>query len=239
MAVSKSMEFPYKKPYASKVNEQPVNENQSFIPVPGPQGLPGSPGPKGDKGDPGERGPKGPKGDKGDPGKPGTNGKDGKSYFPVYMQNAGWAKYISASSKQRKIGATEGDDGWVGFWLETDNSSIELYLPEDSVSLYNPNTRRINFKGLNIGAQVQISYRFEITTFSANTEVWCRSLSSNEESSVTSFIGNLKYEYSYDISVNHSVTVDSEATRIFGVLPQLRSDYPATAVLKSIYVSVF
>ena len=243
MAISKSVDFPYsnnKKKYSARVEAESsatAAENLTYLPVPGPQGMPGSPGRNGQKGDKGDTGPKGEKGDKGDPGKP---GRDGKSYFPTYQQNVGWAVYENRSLKTFKLGATQGEDGWVKLSVDGDGPRTnEKFLPEGSVSLYNKNTKKINFKALNIGTQVQIVYNLELTTFSSNTEIWSKSLTSSEDTSVVAFEGTLKYQYDYDLSITHNLFVDNDGDRSFGVVPQFRTDLDSVARLKSIYISVF
>lgn len=235
---SKDMDFPVsKKAYASKVIQDTAQQQPTFLPVPGPQG------PEGKQGRQGEVGPAGPKGDRGEPGIPGVDGKDGKdgeSYFPSYKQNAGWALYTNKNLKQIKLGASEGEDGWVSLYIDQNGSgTIEKYLPKESVSLYNTTSRRINTKGLKIGAQLQIVYNFEITTFSSNTEIWARSMFANSEISNTTFVANFKYDYIYEVSVTHNLSVTSEADKINGIVSQLRSDNTALATLKSVMISVY
>lgn len=230
------MEFPKSnKSYGSKIQES-QDQVQQFFAVPGPVGPAGPQGPKGEPGKPGERGEKG---DRGEKGTPGRDGKDGKSYFPVYEQNAGWAIYFDKQHKQLKLGADQGEDGWVSFFVDCKGEDTnEKYLPAESVSLYNPVSRRINSKHLKVGSQLQITYSFEVTTFNANTEIWARSLFPNSGLSYSSFVANLKYDYVYDLSVSHNLTVTSDTDRIGGIVPQLRSDYTSTAVIKSILISV-
>lgn len=237
MSVSKNMDFPVsRKNYASKVEQSIDSSNEvSFIAVPGPEGKQGIPGPQGPKGDPGES-IVGPKGDKGDPGKP---GKDGKSYFPVYEQKAGWAMYGNSSDRFVKLGATQGDDGWVSMFVDAHQSQTEeKYLPEGSVSLYNPETRKVNLRGLKLGSQVRVTYVLDISTMSSNTEVWARSSIGKTDDDVYSFVANLKYEDSYELSYTHTVHIKSESIKSFGISPQIRTDYPAMGRLKSITVSV-
>jgi hypothetical protein len=243
MAISKSVDFPYssnKKKYSARVEAESSatsTENLNYLPVPGPQGPAGVAGRNGQKGEKGEVGPKGDKGDKGDPGKA---GKDGKSYFPTYQQNSGWAIYHNSSDKMYKLGASQGEDGWVKLFVDGDGKrTSEKFLPEGSVSLYNKNTKRINLKALKIGSQIQVVYNLEITTFSSNTEIWSKSLMNSEQSSVVSFEGTLKYQYDYDLSITHNFVVDNDGDRSFGVLPEFRTDLDAIARLKSIYISVF
>jgi hypothetical protein len=236
MATSSNINFPTSG-YASKVQESKKIEEPQFFAVPGPQGPQGPPGPPGQKGAPGVPG-ESIKGDKGDPGPAGKNGKDGKSYFPSYNQNAGWAKYSDARNKEMPIGATRGTDGWVSFWIDGSEKE-ERYLPSGSVSLYSPETRKINFRGLAIGAQVQIAYTFEITTLSPNTEVMSRSLFHGTDKSFVTLVGSLKYQHTYEISIIHQLTIESELDKTSGIVPQLMSDLDALASLKSIYISVY
>jgi len=231
------VEFPKSnKSYGSKIQES-QEQVSNFFAVPGPMGPQGPQGPKGEPGLPGLPGKDGQKGDRGERGIPGKDGKDGKSYFPVYEQNAGWAIYFNGEPKQVKLGADQGEDGWVSVFVDG-TSKNEQCLPEGSVALYNPVTRKINLRHLKIGSQLQITYNFELTTFTANTEVWAKSLFLNSESSYTSFVANLKYDYVYDLSTTHHVTLASELHKTGGIVPQLRSDHTSIAVIKSILVSV-
>lgn len=236
---SKNVEFPKSsKSYGSKIQESQEQVN-SFFAVPGPAGPQGPAGPKGDPGRPGDRGDKGDRGERGLPGKDGRDGKDGKSYFPIYQQNAGWAIYFDSNQKLIKLGADQGEDGWVDIFVDGNGSGTnEKYLPEESVSLYNPVTRKINTKHLKVGSQIALTYNFEVTTFNANTEIWARSLFPNSGISNTSFVANLKYDYTYDLSTTHFLTLISETDKSSGIVPQLRSDYTATAIIRSILVSI-
>lgn len=240
MSVSKNMDFPSsKKSSYSQLTQQsmPQENSVSYIPVPGPQGPKGDPGSAGVRGERGERGEKGDPGPKGDPGKNGKDGKDGKTYLPVYGQDSGWAKYENSLVEQTRLGATRGQDGWVSFLVDG-KPSVERYLPRDSVSLYGGDTKRINFKGLNLGSRVEIIYTFEVETFSSNTELWCRTYFPGTEKDITSLVGILKYQYTYEMSITHSVFIDNESDRISGAVPQLRTDMDALARLKTIHISV-
>lgn len=241
---SKSMDFPNNKKsgYASQVQQSQSEATQvssSFIPVPGPIGPQGPAGPQGPSGPAGKNGEKGPKGDKGDKGERGTPGKDGVSYMPVYGQKAGWAVYSNLDQKDIKLGATRGEDGWVSFFVDGNGSDTnEKNLPEGGISLYNKEARKVNFKHLKIGTQVQITYIFEITTMYTNTEIWCRSYFPESDSSVSTFVAAPKYQYTYDLSATHNFWVDEDVQK-YGIIPQLRTDMDSTAKIKSIYISVF
>lgn len=233
---SKNMDFPTSKKsaYAAQVQQSQVQELgvASYIPVPGPQGPQGPVGPQG------AVGPKGDKGDPGEPGKPGKAGKDGKSGIPAHGQEPGWAIYVNSESKKSQLGATRGNDGWVDLYVVGGEGTNEKYLPEGSASLYNNNTRRINLKSLKLGSMVDIVYNIEIETFAPNTEVWVRSLFPDTEDEYTSLVGNLKYQYQYDLSVSQNLVVSKEVNKASGIIPQIRTDMDAIARIKSIVISV-
>jgi hypothetical protein len=236
------MDFPVNKKtgYAAQVQQaqmQPATPGVAYMPVPGPQGPQG---PKGQEGPPGKDGEPGKPGKNGEKGPQGLPGKDGKSYLPKYEQAAGWALYESEEEKFFKLGVSRGVDGWVDVYLDPKNLKItEKYLPEGEISLYNPNSRKINLRHLNLGSQIQVSYTFELTTFNNNTEIWFRSIFPNSETSVTSFVANLKYQYTYELSATHNLVIKTEQDRVSGIIPQIRSDLDAVAKLKNIYISVF
>ena len=233
MATSSSIEFP-KSAYASKVKEsQPQSEGQFFA-VPGPQGPPGQPGPKGEpgtKGEPGKDGSAGPRGERG------VAGKDGKSYFPKYEQNVGWALYKNKNTNTTPSGADRGEDGWVSLYIIPENS-IETFLPDGSVSLYSADIRKINTRGLKVGAQLRITYEIEVITFNSNTEVWMKSQFHGLDDSTTTFCANLKYQHNYEMTVTHTMSVFSEAHKTAGIVPQIRTDLDSAVKIKSIYISV-
>lgn len=238
MSSSKNMDFPVtnKSSYTSKVeNSKNLIENPNFLAVPGPQGLQGKQGIQGPQGLPGKDGKDGIKGPKGDRGLP---GKDGKSYITVYDQDPGWASYESLEPVEIKSGSNKGVDGWVSLFISKKNVSEERYLPKGSVSLYNPETKSINLKGLKLGSQVNITYEFAISTIHANTEVWIRSYFINSEREVTSFAASLKYQHEYLISETHSIFLKEDSDKRSGIIPQVRTDLDAFIKLKSIHISV-
>lgn len=231
MSVSKNMDFP-KSDYASAVKKsQQQTSEPIFIPVPGPQG---EPGPKGDIGPQGLPGLKGEKGDKGDP------GKDGKSYLPSYGQSVGWAQYGNKNAKMFKLGSTQGTDGWVDIFVDgIGEDTIKDFLPNNVTDLYTISSRRINLRPLQLGTQLLITYNFQIETFYANTEVWCRSLFPKTNKNISSFVASLKHQYVYDLSCTQLISVTSLADQSSGIIPQLRTDMDAVSTIKSIYISVF
>jgi len=240
MAISKSMDSPIRKSnYASKVEEsQDTSNTFNFLPVPGPVGPQG---PKGDTGQQGPQGIQGPKGDTGLPGKDGKNGKngvDGKSILSPSEQMIGWGYYQGKTINKEKTGIDQSDDGWVNLVMGNIIKSTEEFLPKGNVSLWNETTKRLNFRTLNIGSIITIRYNIELTTHINNTEVWVKTLLENDEYSMTSFVGSLKYQYDYDFSVEHTVFLHDSKMQSFGGIPQIRTDNPCTARLNSIYISV-
>jgi len=234
------MDFPKKKKYSETVQEEKQIE---YIPVPGMQGEKGDIGPigpvgpqglKGDRGIQGKDGKEGPQGPKGDPGK-----SNGQSYESASGQYPGWAYYKNKNINKTKIGPERGDDGWVSIFLDPDKEqSIEKYLPNRSVSLLNQVAKRINFKAFQHGAIVNIRYDLGIETYKNNTELWIRTFSIDDENSVTGYLGNLKYQYSYDLSFYQTIFIEDRNIKIFGGVPQIRSDNEGSVILKGIYISV-
>jgi len=234
-----SMDFPKKKKYSETVQEV---KSVEYVPVPGlqgergdvgPQGPQGIQGPKGDKGDPGKQGPQGPKGE------PGERGKGAEGYDSPSGQYPGWAYYKNKNNNKIKIGPQRGEDGWVNMFLEIDEkNSISKYLPNKSVSLLNEIARKINFRAFQYGAKVDIRYDLEVETYSNNTEIWIRTFSVDDDNSVTGYLGNLKYQYSYDFSFFQTIFMQDQDIKVFGGIPQIRSDNEGTVILKGIYISV-
>jgi hypothetical protein len=238
MPVSKSMDFPPSKKsnYAAQVVQSQQSNSDvliNYVPVPGPIGPQGLQGPKGDKGDSGKDGPIGPKGDRGLP------GKDGVSSLSSSGQQSGWASYFNLKKQEFKLGATQGEDGWVNFWVDGLGSATnEKFLPKDSVSLWNPNNRMLNFKGLKVGSQVFVTYNFDLTTYSNNTEVWIKTMFSNNKKEISQFVGSLKYQFTYNFYVTQNFFIEDLETWSSGGIPQIRTDYDSSATINSIYVSV-
>ena len=234
--MAKSMDFPQKKKYLETIQEVKTTE---YIAVPGmtgekgevgPAGPPGPQGPKGDKGDIGRVGPQG---ERGEP------GRAGDGYDSPSGQYPGWAYYVNKSAGTSRLGPERGDDGWVTFFLDIDESkTIETYLPNRSVSLLNSTTRSINLKTLKVGSKVDIRYDFSLETYVPNTEVWIRTLLREEDASPIGYVGLLKYQYSYDISYSQTFFVNSDKIKNHGGIPQVRTDNESSFILKSIYVSV-
>jgi hypothetical protein len=237
MAVSKSMDFPNSKSnYASQVVQSQNTISDSlvnYIPVAGPQGPQGPmglPGPKGDRGERGERGEKGERG---------ASGKDGVSSLSSAGQQAGWGSYYNQNKKDIRTGVDKGEDGWVSLYVDgKGNKTNELYLPSDSASFWNSESRCLNFRGIKEGSQIFVTYNFDITTFNNNTEVWIRTFFSQAERDISQFVSFLKYQYDYSINVTQNFFIENEKMRFGPGIPQIRTDYDSIVKMNSIHVSV-
>jgi len=240
--MSKAMDFPgsSKKQYSTITLSNRNNYNETLpqlIQGPeGPQGPQGLQGPKGDKGDPGKdgspgaQGPQGPKGDK---------GRDGKDYQSVSGQLPGWAYYYSDIKNIINIGPEKGDDGWVSLFFKK-NTIVknELFIPNGYSSFWNSEGNKINFRAMKIGAIVDIRYDISIETYYNNTEFWFRTLYPHSQKYTSSYIGSLKYQYEYDISVSQKLFIEDKSIWSDGGLPQVRCDNQSSVYLKGIYVSI-
>jgi hypothetical protein len=242
MAVSKSMDFPgaKKSSYAAQVEQSqasPTVDNAlSFLPVPGPVGPQG---PAGRDGRDGSTGPEGPAGSPGPAGKTGNPGRDGLSSLSSSGQQAGWASYINTIEKPIKLGISQGDDGWVTLLLDTkEKSQNEIYLPKGCTSLWNSHQRALNFHGIKEGSQVFITYNFELTTYASNTEVWLRTYFATNNQEFVQFVGSLKYQNTYNLSVTQNIFIENHAMWGNGAVPQIRTDFDASVIFNSVYVSV-
>jgi hypothetical protein len=242
MAVSKSMDFPgaKKSSYAAQVEQSqasPTVDNAlSFLPVPGPVGPQGPAGRDGRNGEQGLQGAQGEPGPKGDRGPAGANGQ---SSLSSSGQQAGWASYINTIEKPTKLGISQGDDGWVTLLLDTkDKSQNEKYLPEGCTSLWNSHQRALNFHGIKEGSQVSVTYNFELTTYTSNTEVWLRTYFATNNQEFVQFVGSLKYQNTYNLSVTQKIFIENHAMWGNGAVPQIRTDFDASVIFNSVYVSV-
>ena len=236
MAVSKSMDFPgaKKSSYAAQVEQSqasPYQDNSlSFVPVPGPEGPPGPAGKNGSQGPEGKMGPQGPAG---------PTGKDGKSSISASGQQPGWASYTNTIDKPIKLGISEGDDGWVTLILDTkDKTQNETYLPKGCTSLWNSHQRALNFHGIKEGSQVSVTYNFELTTYTSNTEIWLRTYFASNDQEFVQFVGSLKYQNTYNLSVTQNIFIEDQAMWGNGAVPQIRTDFDASVIFNSVYVSV-
>jgi hypothetical protein len=242
MAASKSMDFPNAKKtsYAAQVEQvqaAPYQENTlSFLPVPGPVGPQG---PAGRDGKDGLPGPQGPEGQKGQKGEKGLTGQNGLSSLSSSGQQAGWASYTNVFDKPIKLGISQGDDGWVTLLLDTkDKNQNEKYLPKDCTSLWNSHQRALNFHGIKEGSQVFITYNFELTTYTSNTEVWLRTYFASKGREFVQLVGSLKYQNTYNLSVTQQIFIEDQNMWGSGAVPQIRTDFDASVIFNSVYVSV-
>lgn len=236
MATSMDFPNPKKKKYSDNIDTGVIVDPAMYIAVPGPQGERGIAGPKGDTGPVGE---KGPKGDPGIPGKNGKDGKDGRNILSPSEQNIGWAYYENENKRSIRLGANKGDDGWVKFGVDgLGKNTNELFLPKESVGLWNPETQRFNFKTINIGSIITVRYNIELTTYANNTEVWFRTFIDNTENYPTTYVGSLKYQFDYDFSMQHTIFLENKGMQLSGGIPQIRTDYDASVIIKSMHIAV-
>jgi len=231
-----------KKNYLDAVKSSDPQEIKEYIAVPGIQGERGEQGPKGDKGDRGDPGPEGPKGDIGKTGPQGDRGEPGKGaegYDSVSGQYPGWAYYKNKSDRSTQLGPQRGDDGWVSINFTPENEqSSNIYMPKGSNDLWQTDMNMFNFKSLKLGAKVDIRYDFTISTESNYTELWMRTFNEKYENCPTSYVANLKYQYSYDMSICQTLYIDSQRIKGYGARPQARTDMESQIVLNGIYISV-
>jgi len=238
MAISKSMDFPSSKKssYAAQVVEtQTTNADVliNYVPVPGPMGPQGPAGPIGPQGPAGKDGIQGLRGERGTP------GKDGISSLSSSGQQAGWAAYFNESRKPINLGVNYGDDGWVNVWVDAKGSNTnEKYMPTDAASLWNKEQKMLNFRGLKLGSQVFVTYNFELTTNSNNTEVWIRTFFPKSTTEISQFVASLKYQYVYNMYVTQHFFIEDNVMWNSGAVPQIRTDYDSSIIMNSIYVSV-
>jgi hypothetical protein len=232
--MAQSMEFPGKPKKYSDNLQQSYNLEQevSFITIPGPQGE------RGPRGDTGPIGQQGIQGLKGEPGKDGKDGKPGLSILSPSGQMHGWALYTNLNQKPIVLGATKGIDGWVNIILDCKDDNNEYFLPENNVSLYNPETQRINLKGLKAGSIITIRYDITLTTFNNNTEVWFRTVTPDLSYGPTTLVGNLKYQFEYDLSLEHTFFVENEKMKTLGAYSQILTDNESSMIVKSMYINI-
>ena len=244
--MAKNMESPQplrKKNYLDAVQSSTPQElDKQYIAVPGIQGETGLTGTKGDKGDKGDLGPQGPKGDQGKPGPQGERGEPGKGgegYDSSSGQYPGWVYYKNGSDKLSILGPQRGDDGWVSLnFYPNFELSKQDYIMKNSNELWISDTNIFNFKSLKLGSKVDIRYDFTITTESNYTELWIRTFNEKYLNSPVSYVANLKYQYSYDMSFFQTVYIDDQRIKSYGARPQARTDSESSLWLKGIYISV-
>jgi len=239
MAVSKSVPTPFdnKDKYIQQVIQAQQNNSGDIpltqvmhIPTPGPQG------PKGEKGDKGEPGEKGPKGDKGEPGARGDRGKPGIDGITLSGQRPGWAKYYNNNNNIFILGITEGDNGWVSLYVNS-KKTPNNFLPLGGEPLWGNDIRALNFLGLATGAKVEVLYEIEISTQSSNTDVWIKTLFTKNNDGPINFVGTLKYQNTYNFSIGQTFYIENDDFKCYAK-PQIRTDFPAELIMKSITIFV-
>ena len=208
--MAKSMDFPQKKKYLETIQEVKTTEYVAVPGIQGEKGERGPVGPQGPQGEKGERGEKGPQGTQGPKGEKGDPGKGAEGYDSPSGQYPGWAYYAGSETGIHRVGPERGEDGWVSFFLDIDDSqTIETYLPNKSVSLLSQVSKNINLKTLKVGSKVEVRYDFSLETYSNNTEVWIRTLLKDEGLSPIGYVGLLKYQYQYDLSYSQTIFITS------------------------------
>jgi len=231
--------------YAEAAAEKVIETNNSSAPdvdyrilvgPPGPQGIAGRQGevgPKGDKGDPG------PKGERGQKGEPGTSTVITKDGLVAQNKKSGWAYYENLDQSQIRLGLSSGDDGWVNILNDAKSEGTnEQYLPKGNVSLWNATSQQLNFKGLDLGDRVEVTYSFELETYANNTEIWIRAFSEKASLNSAQFVANLKYKYVYDFSVTQTLYIINDRIRKYGINPQIRADFDGDVRVRSILVHI-
>jgi len=238
--ISKEMDFPSSKKtrYADQVAQANTLEPSvvTYLPVPGPVG------PKGDIGNIGSQGPiglPGKDGKTGPKGKEGNPGKDAPGHLPSSGQGIGWARYSPKKIEEVITGATRGTDGWVDLSFKTSNTvEFNNFLPLGSAGLYSPGSRRLNFKGLKIGARVSVTYKLSVTTLSPNTEILLRSYFPQTKKQVLTLVGTTKYVHTYSFDVTQDFVIENESDRVSGAIPEMLTDMSASASLESVTIFV-
>jgi hypothetical protein len=141
--------------------------------------------------------------------------------------------------KPIKLGITQGDDGWVTLILDTKGKrQNETYLPAECTSLWNSNQRALNFHGIKEGSQVFVTYNFELTTYTSNTEVWLRTYFPSKDKEFVQLIGSFKYQGTYVLSATQQIFIEDTTMWGNGAIPQIRTDFDASVIFNSVYVSV-
>lgn len=241
MSVSRKADIPGRANKTSYADAVEASRSTEIGPTgpPGPQGEPGIQGPMGPQGERGQQGPRGEKGDRGERGQQGLPGKDGKDAIPTYGQYPGWAFYENKNQKLIAVGLDRGEDGWSKILVDAKGAkTTNDYLPEGCVAFWNPETQRFNFKSLKVGTKVDITYDFELTTYTNNTELWVRTVFPLSNINFSQFVANLKYQYTYDFSVTQTMHISTEKMKTEGAIPEIRTDYDSEVIIKSITVHV-
>ena len=119
-----------------------------------------------------------------------------------------------------------------------DKLQNETYIPKGCTSLWNSHQRALNFHGVKEGSQIFVTYNFELTTYTPNTEVWLRTYFTKKNQEFVQFVGSLKYQNAYNLSVTQNIFIEDRDMWASGAVPQIRTDFDASVILNSVYVSV-
>lgn len=231
--MAKSMDFPIsnKKLYSIPEPSIPITDDyvsdHTLKGEKGDQGIPGPQGPKGDTGEPGPQGPEGPRGPK---------GEKGKDYESPSGQNPGWSYYSSNEPISFQL---KPEKGWTQIYLSSKmQEKEEFFISKKSVSFWNYDAKKINFRALEIGAKVELIYDLEIDTFSNNTDIWIRTIVPQTEKHYTSFLGSFKYQNQHSISVKQTIFVHDKEDWSKGAIIEAGADNICSIKLNSMYISV-
>ena len=146
---------------------------------------------------------------------------------------------LSKNKKPLNLGVSYGDEGWVSLWVDSKGKDTnERYLPEGCTSLWNSHQRALNFHGIKEGSQVSVTYNFELTTYTSNTEIWLRTYFASNDQEFVQFVGSLKYQNTYSLSVTQNIFIEDQAMWGNGAVPQIRTDFDSSVIFNSVYVSV-
>lgn len=231
--MAKSMDFPIsnKKLYSAPEPSIPITDDyvsdHSLKGEKGDQGIPGPQGPKGDTGEPGPQGPEGPRGPK---------GEKGKDYESLSGQYPGWAYYGNVKPILFNL---KPEKGWTNIFLDPSGQQMqEDYLSKKTVSFWNYDTKKINFRAMEIGTKIDLIYDVEIETYSNNTDIWFRTIIPETEKHSTSFLGSFKYQNQYFLSVHQILFIVDKKSWSKGAMVEAGSDNICSIKLNGIYISV-
>ena len=90
---------------------------------------------------------------------------------------------------------------------------------------------------MSVGAKVEVLYEVELSTQSSNTDVWIKTFFTKNNDGPVNFVGTLKYQNTYSFSIPQTFYIESEAFKCYAK-PQIRTDFPAEMIVKSITVFV-
>jgi len=96
----------------------------------------------------------------------------------------------------------------------------------------------LSSSGQQAGSQVFITYNFELTTYTSNTEVWLRTYFASKGREFVQLVGSLKYQNTYNLSVTQQIFIEDQNMWGSGAVPQIRTDFDASVIFNSVYVSV-